>query len=39
MEVIANRVIFLDKKGASALTDEKVEDPSATEMEPEDLPF
>ena len=39
MEVIANRVIFLDKKGTSALTDEKAEDPATAEMEPEDLPF
>ena len=39
IEVIANRVIFLDKKGAGALTDEKTEDPATAEMEPEDLPF
>jgi single-strand DNA-binding protein len=39
IEVIANRVIFLDRRGAGALTDEKTEEGSATEMEPEDLPF
>ena len=39
MEVIANRVIFLDKKGASASSDEKAEDSSTAEMDPEDLPF
>ncbi len=39
MEVIANRVIFLDKKPAGALTDEKTEDVTSAEMEPEDLPF
>jgi single-strand DNA-binding protein len=40
MEVIANRVIFLDRKGAGAPGDEKVEDGGAGgDMEPEDLPF
>jgi single-strand DNA-binding protein len=39
IEVVANRVIFLDKKAAGALTDEKVEDSGTAEMEPEDLPF
>ena len=39
MEVIANRVIFLDRKGAAAISDEKGEDAGAGDMEPEDLPF
>lgn len=39
MEVIANRVIFLDKKAASGMADEKAEDASTGEMDPEDLPF
>jgi single-strand DNA-binding protein len=39
MEVIANRVIFLDKKGAGGPSDEKVEDAASGDMEPEDLPF
>jgi single-strand DNA-binding protein len=42
MEVIANRVIFLDRKGAGALSDEKVDDAGGSgsgDMEPEDLPF
>ena len=39
MEVIANRVIFLDRKGAAASSDEKSEEPASGDMEPEDLPF
>ena len=39
MEVIANRVIFLDRKGAAALSDEKAEDAGTGDVEPEDLPF
>jgi single-strand DNA-binding protein len=39
MEVIANRVIFLDRKGAATLADEKTDDAAAGDMEPEDLPF
>jgi single-strand DNA-binding protein len=39
IEVIANRVIFLDRRGAGAAADEKTEEGSASEMEPEDLPF
>jgi single-strand DNA-binding protein len=39
IEVIANRVIFLDRRGAGAVADEKTEEGSASEMEPEDLPF
>jgi single-strand DNA-binding protein len=47
MEVVANRVIFLDRKPTSGTTDEKTEntadekteDTASAEMEPEDLPF
>ena len=39
IEVIANRVIFLDRKGASPLSDEKQEESGVAELEPEDLPF
>jgi single-strand DNA-binding protein len=39
MEVVANRVIFLDRKAAGTVTDEKTEDTASAEMEPEDLPF
>jgi single-strand DNA-binding protein len=38
-EVIANRVIFLDRKGAAAQADEKTDDAGTGDMEPEDLPF
>ena len=43
MEVIASRVIFLEKRGASVVADEKLDDrideSGITELEPEDLPF
>ena len=39
MEVVANRVIFLDRKAAGGPADEKTEDSASAEMEPEDLPF
>jgi single-strand DNA-binding protein len=39
MEVIANRVIFLDRKGTAGPSDEKGEEPASGDMEPEDLPF
>jgi single-strand DNA-binding protein len=39
IEVIANRVIFLDRRSTGASTDEKTEEGAAAEMEPEDLPF
>jgi hypothetical protein len=38
--VVANRVIFLDRKGAAASSgDEKGEDVGGGDVEPEDLPF
>ena len=43
MEVVASRVIFLEKRGVSAVADERlddrVEESNITELEPEDLPF
>ena len=43
IEVIASRVIFLERRGAVQLPDEKVEDrideSPVAELEPEDLPF
>lgn len=38
-EIIANRVIFLDKKSAAPLAEEKVEDSDKGELEPQDIPF
>jgi single-strand DNA-binding protein len=43
IEVIASRVIFLERRGATPLSDEKVDDrideSAVAELEPEDLPF
>jgi single-strand DNA-binding protein len=39
IEVIANKVIFLDRRGTSAVADEKMDEGGASELEPEDLPF
>jgi single-strand DNA-binding protein len=39
VEVIASRVIFLDRKGASAAPEDKPEESGAAEMDAEDLPF
>ena len=43
IEVISSRVIFLERRGTTAVSDDKVEDrideSSITELEPEDLPF
>ena len=43
MEVIASRVIFLEKRGMSVVAEERLDDrideTSVTELEPEDLPF
>jgi len=39
-EVIASRVSFLDKKGASLVEGEKIaEEPEPGEIEPDDIPF
>ena len=43
MEVIASRVIFLEKRGTSVVAeerpDDRIDETSITELEPEDLPF
>ncbi len=43
IEVIASRVIFLERRGTSMVPDDKIEDrieeSSIAELEPEDLPF
>jgi single-strand DNA-binding protein len=43
IEVIANRVVFLDRRGAAPLPEDKAEDrpeeAGVAELEPEDLPF
>lgn len=40
MEVIANRVIFLDRRGPGGMAEEKIEEAGpGGDMEPEDLPF
>jgi len=39
MEVIANRVVFLDRRASTSLPEEKVEDSGGAELEPDDIPF
>ena len=38
-EVIANRVIFLDRRGAAPLPEERGEESDAGEFEPQDIPL
>lgn len=38
-EIIANRVIFLDRRAAGPLPEEKIEEGGISELEPEDIPF
>ena len=38
-EIIANRVVFLDRQAAAPRTEEKVEEVRGGELEPEDAPF
>ncbi len=38
-EVIANRVIFLERRASSSLPEEKIDDGGTSEIEPEDLSF
>ena len=38
-EVVANRVLFLDRRAAAPLPEEKVEEAGTGELEPEDIPF
>ncbi|MFC1955607.1 single-stranded DNA-binding protein [Chloroflexota bacterium] len=37
-EIIANRVIFLDRRAAGSLPEDKIED-AGVDIEPEDIPF
>ncbi len=44
MEVIANRVVFLDKRGPAALPEDKIDEAASPEaaspgLEPDDIPF
>lgn len=39
VEVIANRVVFLDRKGSGGAGDERVDDSGLADLDPEDLPF
>jgi single-strand DNA-binding protein len=38
-EVIANQVIFLDRKGAATNPDEKIDEGESGDIEPQDIPF
>ena len=38
-QIVANRVLFLDKWAAAPLPEEKIEDVGTGELEPEDIPF
>ncbi len=38
-EVVASRVVFLDRREAAPLSEEAVEETHAGELEPEDIPF
>ena len=38
-EVVANRVVFLDRQAAAPLPEEKAEEAGVGELEPEDIPF
>ena len=38
-EVIANRVIFLDRRGAGPLPEDKVDDAGVADLEPDDISF
>jgi len=38
-EVVANRVVFLDRREVSTLPEEAVEETGTGELEPEDIPF
>ena len=39
IEVIANRVIFLDKRALASLPEDKVEEGGGAELEPDDISF
>ncbi len=39
IEVIANRVIFLDRRASGTLAEDKPEDSGVADLEPDDIPF
>lgn len=39
VEIIASRVIFLDRRPGTAVSDDKTEDTESGEIEPQDIPF
>ncbi len=38
-EIVADRVVFLDRQAVAPLPEERVEEGGASELEPEDIPF
>jgi len=38
-EIVANRVIFLDRQAAAPLPEDKIEEAGSVELEPDDVPF
>ncbi|HEY79088.1 MAG TPA: single-stranded DNA-binding protein [Dehalococcoidia bacterium] len=38
-EIVANRVLFLDRRGPAPFSDDKVDETTSSELEPEDIPF
>ncbi|MFC1929341.1 single-stranded DNA-binding protein [Chloroflexota bacterium] len=38
-EVIANRVVFLDRKAVGSLPEDKVDESGGADLEPDDIPF
>lgn len=38
-EMVANRVIFLDRQAVAPLSEERIEEAGTGELEPEDIPF
>jgi single-strand DNA-binding protein len=38
-EIVANRVLFLDRRGTAPFPDDKVDEPASGDLEPEDIPF
>ena len=38
-EIVANRVLFLDRRGTAPLPDDKLEETTSGELEPEEIPF
>jgi single-strand DNA-binding protein len=39
VEIVANRVVFLDRREAAPLSEEAAEEADVGELEPEDIPF